>query len=241
MSGARATPEVSVVIPVYNEEAIVESAATGLAAALDERGLDFEILLSENGSTDRTREILERLTGADPRIRGLTSDTPDYGAALRRGILEARGEIVHCDEIDLCDVDFYDRALPMLRLDEADLVVGSKTARGANDSRPLIRRSATRVINGMLRVSLGFHGTDTHGLKAFRRARLLPVVERCVVTRDLFASELVIRAERMGRRVVEIPVDVHEKRPPSIHLMRRVPRVLSGLAKLVWVIRLQGD
>ena len=129
----------------------------------------------------------------------------------------------------------------MLRLDEADLVVGSKTARGANDSRPLIRRSATRVINGMLRVSLGFHGTDTHGLKAFRRARLLPVVERCVVTRDLFASELVIRAERMGRRVVEIPVDVHEKRPPSIHLMRRVPRVLSGLAKLVWVIRLQGD
>lgn len=234
-------PEVSVVIPVYNEEAIVESAATGLAAALEARGIDFEILLSENGSTDRTREILASLCDGDPRIRALSSDVPDYGAALRRGILEARGEIVHCDEIDLCDVDFYDRALPMLRLDEADMVVGSKAARGATDHRPFVRRSATRVINGMLRVSLGFHGTDTHGLKAFRRARLLPVVEKCVVTRDLFASELVIRAERMGRRVVEIPVDVHEKRPPSIHLMRRVPRVLSGLARLVWVIRVTGD
>ena len=111
----------------------------------------------------------------------------------------------------------------------------------AADQRPLLRRAATRTINGMLRLALGFRGTDTHGLKAFHREALSPVAARCVVDKDLFASEFVIRAERDGLRVVEIPVTVHEKRPPSIQLTSRVPRVLRDLARLVVVIRLRGD
>ena len=55
--------------------------------------------------------------------------------------------------------------------------------------------------------------------------------------KDLFASEFVIRAERMKFRVVEIPVEVIEKRPPSINLLRRVPNVLKNMARLVWIIR----
>src|SRR5262249_38515371 len=162
------------------------------------------------------------------------------GRALKRGILEARGKHVICDEIDLCDVDFYLRALPLLEGAEgADLVVGSKAMKGANDERPLFRRVATRTINGMLRVATGFKGTDTHGLKAFRRERLHDVARACVVDRDLFASEFVIRAGRMGRDVREIPIALHEKRPPSIQLFRRVPRVLRGLVQLAWVIRIR--
>ena len=91
----------------------------------------------------------------------------------------------------------------------------------------------------MLRVFVGFHGTDTHGLKAFRRDRLLDVVNRCVVDKDLFASEFVIRAERMGFRMTEIPVTVVEKRPPSINLVRRVPNVLKNLGRLTWIIRIR--
>jgi hypothetical protein len=59
------------------------------------------------------------------------------------------------------------------------------------------------------------------------------------VERDLFASELVIRAQRMGRDVREIPIALREKRPPSIQLMKRVPRVLRGLAQLAWTIRIR--
>jgi hypothetical protein len=108
---------------------------------------------------------------------------------------------------------------------------------GAEDRRPWMRHAATLVSNGMLRVLVGFHGTDTHGLKAFRRERLVPVAEMCVVDRDLFASEFVIRAEREGRRVVEIPVHIVEKRPPSINLFKRVPKVLRDIARLTYVIR----
>src|SRR4029079_7420359 len=118
---------------------------------------------------------------------------------------------------------------PYLERDQADMVVGSKAAKGASDQRPLVRRGATRVHNKLLWVTLGFRGTDTHGLKAFRRERLLDVVQQCVVDMDVFASELVVRAWRSGLDVVEIPIQLQEKRNPSIHLFRRVPNVLKNV------------
>jgi glycosyltransferase involved in cell wall biosynthesis len=246
-------PDVSIVIPVYNEEGILREAVTALRAglaslrgALGDPTLRFEILIAENGSSDRTVEIAEHLAaehghGDDGiEVRAFSLGEPNYGKALRRGILEARGRWVLCEEIDLCDTDFHRRALELLRAGDCEFVVGSKAMKGASDQRPLFRRAATRVINGMLRVALDFRGTDTHGLKAFDRDAVLPVVEQCVIDRDLFASELVIRAGREGLRVLEIPVRLAEKRPPAINLVKRVPRVLSGLARLTWVIRFDG-
>jgi glycosyltransferase involved in cell wall biosynthesis len=229
-----------VVIPVFDEESIVEAACRDLMADLDRRGWDYELLLSENGSRDRTPEILARLAREAPRMRWLHSDEPNYGQALRRGILDARGRWVVADEIDLCDVSFYDRALPLLERGGADMVVGSKRAPGSEDRRPAYRRAATWVHNTLLRFALGFQGTDTHGVKAFSRERIAPVAERCVVDRDVFASELVLRATLEGRRVVEIPIALHEKRAPSVALVRRVPNVLRQVGHLVWVLRFQA-
>jgi glycosyltransferase involved in cell wall biosynthesis len=233
-------PDYSIVIPVYNEEAMVRTAALELCRQLDELGWSYELLLCENGSKDHTAELVDALALENPRIRALHETEPNYGRALKHGILEARGTYVLCDEIDLCDVDFYQRAAPFLLSGEAEMVVGSKVLAGARDERPLIRHAGTLVINGMLRAALDFRGTDTHGLKAFKREPLLEVARACVVERDLFASEFVIRAGRMGRKVREIPIVVREKRRPSINLTRRVPNVLKNLARLVWVIRVQN-
>ncbi len=234
------TPQLSVVIPVYNEASILASAVAELAKGLDERALRWEMVLAENGSRDETPAILERLSAADSRVRWLHVERPNYGAALKAGILAARGTLVVCDEIDLGDMHFYDAALAVLAEPSVDLVVGSKAAKGAVDRRPLVRRLATRVHNGLLRLLLDFQGTDTHGLKAFRRERLLPVVQACVVDRDVFASELVIRAWRAGLRVLEIPIELREKRKPTVNLYKRVPNVLRNVAKLLWVVRLKG-
>ena len=241
-------PDVSIVIPVYNEEGILREAVTELLQGLDsvrvalgEPNMSFEIILAENGSRDRTVELAEHLASEIPdSVRTFSLGEPNYGKALRRGILEARGKWVICEEIDLCDADFHRRALEYLRHGDADMVVGSKAMKGASDHRPLMRRAATRVLNSMLRVALDFRGTDTHGLKAFHRETLLPVVEQCVIDRDLFASELVIRAGRAGMHVLEIPIRLDEKRPPAINLVKRVPNVLRGMAKLTYVIRFGG-
>lgn len=240
-------PDVSIVIPVYNEEGILREAITELLdgydtvrVALDWPELTLEVIIAENGSKDRTVELAEHLANERPEVRAFSLGEPNYGKALKRGILEAKGTWVICEEIDLCDLDFHRRALEHLRHRDADMVVGSKAMKGASDHRPLMRRAATRVLNGMLRVALDFRGTDTHGLKAFHRATLRPVVDECVIDKDLFASELVIRAGRAGLRVIEIPIRLHEKRPPAINLVKRVPNVLRGMAKLTSVIRFGG-
>jgi glycosyltransferase involved in cell wall biosynthesis len=229
--------DLSIVIPIYNEEGILSASITELCDRLERQPWSHEILLAENGSRDRTVHIAEELAARFPEVSIHSLGQPNYGEALKQGILRAQGTYVVCDEIDLCDVGFYRRALPILQKGEADMVVGSKAMQGAHDQRPAFRRAATQVINGMLRLAVGFKGTDTHGLKAFRRETLLDTVSHCVVDRDLFASELVIRAAREGHRVVEIPLDVMEKRPPSINLVKRVPNVLKNLVKLTYAIR----
>ncbi len=236
-----ATPDASIIIPVYNEEGLLETAVVDLIGRLVSAGFTYEIILSENGSKDDTKELAFSLERRFPGVvRALISDEPNYGAALRRGILEARGKFVLCDEIDICDTGFQTRAMAILQGGQADMVVGSKAHADARDKRPAFRRLGTKVINLLLRVFLEFKGTDTHGLKAFNRERLLGIVNRCIVDRDLFASEFVIRAERASFRVVEIPVEIAEKRPPSINLTKRVPKVLKDLARLFVAIRVRG-
>ncbi len=237
-------PRISIVIPVYNEEAILHAAIVDLRERLAPLNWNYEIILAENGSRDRTVEVGEELAakygtpGASVRIVSLGE--ANYGKALKQGILLSRGEFVVCEEIDLCDTAFHRRAVEILETGVADLVIGSKLLAGAEDDRPAIRHLASMAYSTMLKILLGFRGTDTHGLKAFRRLALVDVVRSCLVDKDVFASELVIRADRGGIRTKEIPVRVMEKRPPSINLFRRVPNVLKNVAKLTFAIRVRG-
>jgi|Deesub1362A_J573_1020465.scaffolds.fasta_scaffold01197_11 glycosyltransferase involved in cell wall biosynthesis len=230
----------SIVIPVYNEEGILHSSIVDLRERLKDLDIPYEIIIAENGSDDATLSIAEKLSDKYNEVRYLSVEGPNYGLALRRGMLESNGEFVICDEIDLCDTDFYARALRLLKEDKCDLVIGSKTLPGSKDRRPLFRRVGTLTINLLLRRLLGFKGTDTHGLKAFRRERLLDVINSCLVDKDLFASEFVIRAERANLRIIEIPVEVIEKRKPTINLIRRVPNVLKNIIKLFILFKIKA-
>jgi glycosyltransferase involved in cell wall biosynthesis len=233
-------PEISIVIPVYNEEGLLHSAVVDLRERLAPLGWSYEIILAENGSYDRTIAIASELEAKYPEVRHIAVGEPNYGKALRLGILAARGELILADEIDLCDTDFHRRAIELLRAGSCDLVIGSKLIGGAEDERPFFRHAASLFYTGILRLLLGFRGTDTHGLKGFRRALLLPIAEACLVDKDVFASEFVIRAHRQSLRVLEIPTRVMEKRPPTINLLKRVPNVLRSIAKLTWAIRVRG-
>ena len=230
-------PLVSIVIPVYNEQGILQGSVLELQQKLKAFGWTYEIVLCENGSRDKTVEIGRQLEAEIPQVRMLSVGEPNYGLAMKTGILDARGTFVICDEIDLCDTEFYARSLALLERSDTELVVGSKTMVGSQDQRPVFRRLATRVYNGVLRLACRYPGTDTHGLKAFRRLALLETARRCVLDRDVFASEFVIRAHREGKKVLEIPFAVSEKRPPSINLLKRVPHVVKSVARLARSVR----
>jgi glycosyltransferase involved in cell wall biosynthesis len=246
-AGAEITPHphISIVIPIYNEQGILHAAIVDLRERLGPLGWSYEIILAENGSRDRTVEIGRELaakysTESQGQVKIISLGEPNYGKALKQGILLARGDLVLCEEIDLCDTDFQKRAVDILESGEVDLVIGSKLAVGSADERPLIRHVASIAYSTLLKILLEFPGTDTHGLKAFRRLALLDTVRACLVDKDVFASEFVIRAHRAGIAIKEIPVQVIEKRPPSINLFKRVPNVMKSLVKLTWSIRIRG-
>jgi glycosyltransferase involved in cell wall biosynthesis len=233
-------PRVSIVIPIYNEEGILHASIVDLRERLSAVSWRYEIILAENGSRDRTVTIAKELMARYPEVRLVSSPKPNYGLALKQGIQAALGEFVICDEIDLCDAAFQTRAIEILLTEDVDMVIGSKLIGGAEDARPHLRHFASVLYTGLLKLLLGFPGSDTHGLKAMRRAALQGVLADCQVDRDVFASELVIRAYLAPLRVVEIPIRVVEKRPPSINLIKRVPSVVLNLGRLYWAIRLKG-
>jgi glycosyltransferase involved in cell wall biosynthesis len=229
-------PPFSVIVPVYNEAAIVDDAMVRMTAALERIGGDFELLLCENGSTDDTASLVHRRQARDPRIRLERLPLPDYGGALRHGIHVCAHDRVVIFNVDFWSADFARDALA--HLDDCDMVIGSKVMRGADDNRPAFRRLITRAFNRMLRLAFGFRGTDTHGMKAFRRAALERVLQRCVTSRSIFDTELVLRAERERLKIIEIPVDVREIRQPSYWAVaRRLPEVTWNLWKLAAALR----
>src|SRR5271170_4915918 len=156
-------PRISIVIPIYNEEAILHAAVVDLRERLKPFGWTYEIILAENGSKDRTVAIAEDLAAKyaaphDGQVRVMSLGEPNYGKALKQGILLSRGELVLCDEIDLCDADFHRNSIDILETGEADLVIGSKLAAGAADERPLFRHAASIAYSSLLKVLLGFRG-----------------------------------------------------------------------------------
>ena len=225
-----ATPELSILIPIYNEAEILERAVRELTAELAKQPWTYEIILCENGSRDATREIGAALAAELPGVQILSYHEPNYGGALREGMRKAQGELLICFEIDFWGVDFVAQALPRLAHD--DIVIGSKRAHGAQDNRPFVRRLATRVFNLLLHVLLGFKVTDTHGLKALRRQSVADIIEACETDRDVFVTELIVRAQYQGLAISEIPIAVHEIRPAPINIYRRVPKALKQVLRL---------
>src|SRR3954452_19302427 len=93
-------PSVSFVLPAHNEEDMLQATVGDIVTGLRDRGSTFEVIVVENGSTGATATIGECLAGAHPEVRSLSSDEPDYGKALRRGLLASTGEVVVNFDVD---------------------------------------------------------------------------------------------------------------------------------------------
>ena len=224
----------SVVMPAHNEESYLDPAVREVDAGLRARGHELEILVVENGSIDETLAIARRLADTVPDLRVLSRPVADYGAALREGMLAARGELVVTFDVDYYDLAFADDALALLAgaASAPVIVVGSKRAPGARDERPWPRRLVTTVFSTLLRLVFSLSVSDTHGMKAMRRAEVAPILQQCRFRTDLFDTELVIRSERAGLAVAELPVTAQERRPSRTPIWRRVPRTVAGMVVL---------
>ena len=205
-SAGRPPLDVSVLVPVLNEEATVASLAERVLANLDAVGARSELLFVDDGSTDGTSDEVKRQRERDPRVR-LVRLRRNFGkaAALSAGVDHARGDILVTMDGDLQDdPDEIPRLLQALEDGPLDLVSGWKRTR----RDPLRRRIASKVFN---RVTRSLSSVDLHdfnsGFKAYRRE----VLEQVAVYGELHRY-IPVLASRRGFVIGEIPVAHHPRR-----------------------------
>lgn len=230
---------VSVLIPIHNERELARSEVRQILGDLNATGLDYELLLVENGSTDGTLQILRQTAQEDSHIVLESLPAANYGLALRHGILKSTKDVIVVFNVELRNLEFIELCLN--DLPSYDLIIASKMMPGARDERPFLRRVTSIGFNLLLRWVWGFRGTDTHGMKGFWRESIAPIAHRVVTDGFIFETELVIRAARMGLKIKEIPVQVKELRLRStMNLLKRVPGVLIDLWRLFLTLPTQS-
>jgi glycosyltransferase involved in cell wall biosynthesis len=218
---------ISIVIPVHNEASFLEAACDQLLPGLASIDAQVSVLLVENGSTDETLAIARRLQ--HPSLSVISLAEADYGAAMRAGFTAAADS----DWVVNFDIDYFSVPFVVNLLDSAsDVVIASKRAPGSDDRRSVLRRTGTLTFNMLLRLLFGSHVSDTHGIKGFRGQVIRELVPKVIRDQDLFDTELVLRAEKAGFRITEVPIVVEELRAARSSFIRRVPRTVSGLIQL---------
>jgi glycosyltransferase involved in cell wall biosynthesis len=223
----------SVVVPAYNEAAGIAGTLRALLAALEQAGIeDHEILVVDNASTDGTPAAADAL--AEPRIRVLrNARNLGKGASMRRGMLEAQGELrLHCD----ADCGPSLPALPRLlaALDRADVVVGSRLAAGAEVGRrqPLSRRIAGRSFVDLCRFALSEPTRDLFcGFKLWRAEAAEATYRAARLDGWVFDAETLAIARALGYRIAEVGIPWNDRAGSRLSMPRViVPVTLELLA-----------
>ena len=230
MSGKFTVKNFSVVVPVFNEEDILLQSAAQIYDICKRKGLDFELIFVENGSEDKTLSLLKTFVSKKEECRLVILELANYGNALKHGFLNAENQIVISFDIDYFSEDFLEDALKLNKKYAA--ITASKRLVKSDDGRRLIRRLATFIFVTILKLLFKTKLSDTHGMKAVRKASIINQIDNVVSTQDLFDTELLIRVEKSGNKILEVPAIVNEIRPSVSVIYKRIPRTISSLLKL---------
>lgn len=218
--------ELTVVTPSFNGAPHIRANLARLDAALRSQGINAEVILVSDGSTDGTSEIA--LDGAGDGLRVISYEqNQGKGFALRTGLARARGTFVAFIDSD-GDLDPGDlpRFLQLMRLYQADLVVGSKRHPLSSVAYPWPRRMMSWSYQMLVRVLFGIKVRDTQtGIKLIRRDLLADVLPRLVEKRFAFDLELLVAARRLGyHRILEAPVSLDYQFSSTVS-----PRAVRGI------------
>ena len=215
-------PFLSVIVPAYNEDAGIAHTISAVAAEIDRLGVDAELIVVDDGSKDRTASIVAKASRADRRVRLVRAPHAGKGAAVRRGMLEARGAWRFFADADL--------SMPISELSRftgtggeapsGDVIIGSREAPGAvRLGEPWFRHAIGRLFNWAARLLVLRGVNDTQcGFKLFsaRAAESLFTLQR--IDGFGFDVEILFLARRAGLVVREIPVTWEYGRDSKVSL-----------------------
>jgi len=230
-----ASPQISVVIPAYNEERRLPQTLPRVLRFLQGQPLPWEVIVVDDGSVDRTAEIVAGMARQEPSLRLLRLPHRGKGSALRAGMLAAQGTYCFLCDADLSvPIEDLPHFLPALQ--EAEVAIASREAPGARRiGEPAYRHLMGRVYNFLVRLLLlpGIRDTQC-GFKGFRREVVSPLFSRQGMEGWGFDVELLYLARRLGYRIVEVPVQWTYGRHSRLRLFRDPWRMFRDLWRVRW-------
>jgi glycosyltransferase involved in cell wall biosynthesis len=233
------SPYLSVVIPAFNEALRLGVTLDKVRQYLETRNYPTELIVVDDGSSDDTPVLLEEARHQRSTLR-VFRNQPNRGKgySVRRGVLEARGELVLFTDADLsAPIEEANKLIAAAETERADAAVGSRALerRLIGVRQPFYREFSGRVFNVLVRAFTGLKIRDTQcGLKLFRRATTRRAFELQRVEGFGFDPELLFLIQRLGGKVVEVPVRWNDNPATKVHFLRDSTRMFLDLAVLRW-------
>ncbi len=227
--------KISLCIPMYNENSIIKETVRSVSDYMGANFDDYEVLFSDDGSTDGCRAEVDRFE--DERIRSVGYDkNRGKGAAIRNAVMNASGDIIIFTDCDLAyGLDVIKTAVNMFaEHPHADAVIGSRnlTKDGYEGYTP-IRKLASKTYIKCLALAAGFKLTDSQcGFKCFRRETAHKIFSECEVNGFAFDFEVLIKATNMGAKILEMPVKVVNHRESKVNVLKDSLKMLKDVRKI---------
>ncbi len=235
-------PEVTAIIPVFNDRRSLETAIPRSVETLSRITEQFELIVAEDGSTDGSAGLVREYEQKDPRIRLLHSDERlGRGKALNRAITESAGSIVCYYDVDLAtDMRHLPELIHAIR-EGADIATGSRLIPGSDIVRTGGREIASRSYNFLVRLFLGSRIYDHQcGFKAFNKEKIVRILPAIRSNHWFWDTELLVRAQRNGFIVREFPVRWRAGKGTTVKI-NDVFEMGSSILRLWWQIHVSKN
>ncbi|HPA33121.1 MAG TPA: glycosyltransferase family 2 protein [Anaerolineaceae bacterium] len=226
----------SIVFPAHNEEKRLPRTLEQTAAFLQAQPYSAEIIVVENGSTDRTLAVAEEHAARFPMLRVIHEEQRGKGRAVRRGMLAARGKYRFFCDVDLSmPITEINRFFPP-QLEGAEIVIASREAPGSvRYNEPAYRHTTGRVFNWMVK-TLALPGIEDSqcGFKCFSASAAEALFPLQTIMGWSFDVELLYAARRRGLRIVELDIPWYFNPDSKIHVLRDSWRMFWDLLSIRW-------
>jgi glycosyltransferase involved in cell wall biosynthesis len=230
-------PDLSIIIPAYNEELRLPGTLEKIASFLRQEPATTEVLVVDDGSSDKTLAVAESFRGKIPQLRVISNGTNrGKGYSVRNGSLQSRGRIALFTDADLSAPIEESRKL-VDALKTHDVAIGSRAMDrgliGVHES--LFREFAGIVFNKIVRFILWLPFVDTQcGFKAFRMDRCRILFEQQTIERFGFDPELLYLARHHGLSIVEVPVRWSHSPATKVSMMRDSVQMFLDVFVIRW-------
>lgn len=223
----------SLVIPAYNEAGIIEKTIEKTLFYLSREFSDYELIIADDGSTDKTRQIAGGI--ADDHLH-VVSHYPNRGkgSAVRDGVLASTGEVIAYTDADLAyGLEAVGELAKRLTGDGTDAAIGSRKLHpdGYADY-PAIRLAASRCFSFATGLLAGFQYDTQCGLKAFRREPALQIFSRCEIDGFAFDFEVMMLCGALGYSVTQLPVKIINHRESKVNVFKDSFKMLWDVMKI---------